>query len=145
MPRSAFKPNPGLLRQYRAAVDSALVSGALVVMDEIDREFESRNDGFQHGWYASDPPNARLGVRVDRVRTRDGVRRIQVVNDANRDGHPYPLYWELGHVNLFTSAYEEAPVMLPAMERAAGRVRSAMIRQLQRGVKRGFLEVGVEL
>lgn len=151
-----FRENPNWRKQWRQAVDAGLVRGALQVRDEVEERFASRNDGFLRGEFATGV--AARSTQISRPYSRDGLRRIDIYNDARRykektgGEHPYVLFWELGHVNEFLGDYVRVETYRPALLAAADEVVRLMKRQIrqhskQKGVfsKGGGAQLAVEL
>jgi hypothetical protein len=57
---------------------------------------------------------------------RRGRNRVATVySTASRDGEPYPAFWELGHINVFTGRYERVEIFRPALMQAVDEVARA--------------------
>lgn len=92
------------LRALAAAQDKALIAGATVLKNAVKR-------GLRGGYTSGDfvTGTAMNSVVLGPVeRTGDGAS-IQVGTPLD-----YPMYWELGHLNLFTVNYERVPIWEPA-------------------------------
>lgn len=69
-------------------------------------------------------------IQITPVYTKRGKRQADVYSAANRDGVPYPAYWELGHDNQITGKYEQVEIWRPALEQHADQVGGVIKRQI---------------
>ena len=130
MSRSSYRPNSRRSREVLKAVDAGVIAGAEAMANAV-LEYWIANaafPGYTTGDYAKG--NA-ADIQVSPVYTKRGKRQADVYSAANRDGEPYPAYWELGHNNLFTGNPEErVEIWRPALEQHADRVGNVMARQI---------------
>lgn len=138
------------------AVDTALYAAAEVLRDRVIDEFGSRGGGYKHGLYATGEasdikigaPSRDGGSMQSMARTIRGKRRIRVYTDAvNEQGRPYPYFWEVGHTNVKSGQWEQAPIFGVVMAESAALIKDAMIatRSFGRGQTAAFGPGGIEL
>ena len=114
--RSTYRPSGYRVPELRAAYTAGLRAAARVQQEALQAEFASRGFGYIHGLYATgDASNIKIGD----VRTKSGELKIQVYTEAERDGRPYPYFWEFGHQNRFTGQPEHQPIFQPVLEETA--------------------------
>lgn len=92
-------------KELRRAVDKGLIGAASVPLARIKRELRG---GYTSGDF-SQGENIRRAFIGDPV-TEDGVRVIRIGSSWD-----VALFWELGHLNLFTANYERKEIWVPAM------------------------------
>jgi hypothetical protein len=128
--KTGYTPNKRRSRELLNVMDSALYGGAEAVLMAIDSEFASRNEGFIDGEYATG--YAANSNEVTAPFTKRGLRRIRVQNTANREGRPYPVFWEVGWFDE-NGTFHHAPLYEPALMRAMPFVLPSAARQVMRG------------
>jgi hypothetical protein len=131
-------------RQFLKSVDRGMVAAAELLQEAVIDKFESRDLGYIHGEYAT---GAAADVQIGAPYTRQGIRRIRVFTAAERDGRPYPFFWEFGHLKM-----EPRPFFRDSMEEVASRVAPLMARQITAGSRQvgarttaGQIELAQEL
>ncbi len=109
--------------KFRQAIDNGLVAAAYVYRNRV---VEKLSQGYTSGAFVT--PHVALTVGVSAAMDLDGQRVVLVGTDVM-----YALYWEMGHMNLFTRRYERVehwrmamletgPAQFAAFSRVFGRV-----------------------
>lgn len=106
----------------RRAYASGLRAAARVQQAALEAEFASRGYGYIHGLYATGEAS---NIQISDINTQSGELKIQVYTDAERDGRPYPFFWEFGHQNKFTGQTEHQPIFQPVLEETAQQATDA--------------------
>lgn len=100
---------------FDAATQQGLVAAAGVyqgaVREQLQRGYTSGN--FTQGIAAA-------SVQMTPVSEEQGEAAIRVGTALD-----YPLFWELGHFNIFTRKYERVPVWQDTIEQQAGPMAAA--------------------
>ena len=99
-----------VLSQLAAAIDAGLVAAATTYQAEMKKVLAP---GYTSGAFVTG--NLVNSIFTDGPVDENGVRVIRVACSATRNGAPYPLYWELGHQNLFTRKFEREPRWVPTL------------------------------
>jgi hypothetical protein len=113
------------LDEIRAALvkgeEAGLIAGATVLINAVKRGLRG---GFTSGQFTT---GALLNsVTRSEPMLEDKVRVIRVGTNLNNP--PYPLFWELGHHNIFTRRYERKEVWRPALMDNVDSVSAAFAR-----------------
>ncbi len=82
--------------RFRQAIDNGLVAAAYVYRNSV---VEKLTQGYTSGAFVT--PHVALTVGVSAAMDLDGSRVVLVGTDVM-----YALYWEAGHMNIFTRRYE---------------------------------------
>jgi hypothetical protein len=114
--KATYRPSGYRVPQLSKAYDAGLRAAARVQQAALVAEFASRGYGYLNGDYATGRASF---IQVGEILAGSGVRRIQVYTDANRNGRPYPFFWEFGHNNPFTKRPEHQPIFQPVLEATA--------------------------
>jgi hypothetical protein len=132
--RGKYTRNPRRSREILAAIDAGVLAAAeryreavLEYWDSVAPMSDNGALGYISGEYAMGPAS---DLKITEVRTSRGKRVADVYSDAERDGHPYPVYWELGHDNYFTKNHEVMPIFGPALMFYRSDIVGAMGRQI---------------
>jgi hypothetical protein len=115
-------------REFLKSVDQGMIAAAEILRAAVVDKFvpgESGELGYIHGDYAT---GAASDVQIGAPYTREGIRRIRVFTNAERDGRPYPFFWEFGHLDM-----APRPFFRDSMEEVASRVAPLMARQITAG------------
>ena len=149
--RSKYTPNKRRDKQTIAAMDKALMVAAQRLYERVEEEFLSRGGGFKHGFYAKGAtldglqigaPSREGGSIGSAARTIGGKRAIRVFTDAERDGRPYPLFWEVGHENYVTGNTEKEPVFSVVLEESRNDIIDSIISARPFGTRRSAGAIG---
>lgn len=114
--RSSYRPSGHRVPELRAAYAAGLRAAARVQQAALEAEFASRGFGYIHGLYATGEAS---NIQISDIQTKSGQLKIQVYTAAERDGRPYPYFWEFGHNNRFTGQPERQPIFQPVLEETA--------------------------
>lgn len=132
--KGKYTPNSRRSRQILSAIDAGVLQAAdryrEAVLEYWDSQVSMGDNGalgYVHSEYAEGPAS---DLKISPVRTSRGRRVADVYSDAERDGHPYPVYWELGHENVWTQQWEEMPIFGPALMFYNQQIVGAMARQI---------------
>lgn len=88
-----------------AARDAGLVAAAEVVRTAVK---EGLRGGYKSGAFVTG--NVLNSVQITPPMDDEGGRAVRVFSDVD-----YALFWELGHLNLFTRKFERKEVWHPAL------------------------------
>lgn len=88
------------------AVDAGLFAMGYLYANEVKRRTAG---GFTSGDFVTGAALNAITV-TDPYTDDDGARAIQVYSDLEPN---YPLYWELGHHNIFTRRFERVEIWRP--------------------------------
>lgn len=114
--------------RYKEASRKAMVAAADVYEREVSRAHEDH--------YTSRNFRETLGVRqsIRRDEPRWTPRGWDVEIGTKL---PQPLYWELGHMNLFTRKYERRRIWVPTLIAQTQAIRAAFARVVARMMANG--------
>jgi hypothetical protein len=99
--------NPNFGRRLTAACQAAVAAAGEVQQFDITSRFAAHGDGYKSGEYATGEAS---DIQVAPTTGESaGTHAVFVFTAANRDGRPYPMFWEKGHENKWTGK-EEPPV-----------------------------------
>lgn len=96
---------PALAARMRRARMAGLIAAATVLINAVKRGLAG---GYTSGDFVTG--NVLNSVTRDEPNVSGPVGTIHVGTNV-----PYALFWELGHVNLFTRKYERVEVWMPAL------------------------------
>lgn len=129
MSRSEYRSNKRRSRATLDAIDAGVIAGAEAMANAI-LEYWIANAAFP-GYTSGDFAKGNAAdIQITPVYTKRGKRQADIYSAANRDGEPYPAYWELGHENVVTGKYERVEIWRPAMEQYADQIGNVMARQI---------------
>lgn len=101
-----YKSNlPAVEAQMNRARDAALIAAAQVPLNAIKEELAG---GYTSGDFVTGA-SLNAATRTDPV-TEDGVRVIRIGTNLL-----YNLFWEIGHLNLFTGKFERKEIWVPKL------------------------------
>lgn len=108
--------------QMNRARDAGLIAAAQVVVNRVKEKLAG---GYTSGAFVT----GHVLNSVTRTEPADenGVRVIRVGSNVN-----YALFWELGHVNLFTRKFERVEKWVPALVETAQQQADAFARVFAR-------------
>jgi len=100
------------LGDFLAATDRALKSGLIAAAETFLADVKPQlQEGYTSGDFVTGNA-ANSAARGDPEVTGDGA---QIAVGSTQVDPPYPLYWELGHHNLFTGRFERKEIWVPTM------------------------------
>jgi hypothetical protein len=130
--RSSYTPNKRRSRELIGSIDAAVYEAAQMLKESVLDHWQMLPGypGYTTGNFET---GEAVKIQIDAIRTVRGKRSTSVYSPASRldnDGeeHPYPVYWELGHLNMWTVKWEEQPIFRPALEAAFPEIRNAVAR-----------------
>lgn len=130
---SSFGPLNGGTAEVLKRIDTGarwgLEAQARVVWRAWRRELQARRGGFTTGAFATGTALNKITLGPILSLGRIGDYAVQVGTSV-----PYHLFWELGHMNLFTGKYERVETLRPALEDTRDEQRAAFVRQFRRAV-----------
>lgn len=109
------------------AVDMGLTAAAALYASEITNRLRN---GFTSGDFVTG--NLADSVTFGRPEWRDGKRCISIGTNFE-----YALFWELGHLSLWTADYEHVPVWVPTLNELAPQLRALFLEEFQKVWKPG--------
>ena len=124
---------PEWRRKHEAAVDAALVAAAYFLVNEIKKELTAK--GYTSGAFRNTLLR-RNRLRVGQPFTENGKRgvRLGVISGIKNPANPagptvgeIMLFWELGHVSLYTGRYERKEIFRPTAVDKADQVRTVFV------------------
>lgn len=138
---SRYKANPRRSKQVLRSIDEGVIAGAQAMADAVLEYWIAHAPfpGYTSGEFAKG--NA-ADLQITPVYTKRGKRQADVYSAANRDGEPYPAYWELGHDNVITGKHERVEIFRPALEQNAGVVGQLMARQIKQFASQSTQKTG---
>lgn len=132
MPRSSpYKVNSRRNKQLLQRVDAAVMEAAELLRERVLDQWimTAPFPGYKTNNFAT---GEAADLQIAPVRTIRGKRTTFVYSPAFREGEngpePYPVYWEIGHLNVFTVQWEEQPIFRPALEAAYPDIRRVVAR-----------------
>lgn len=141
MSRSEYRPNNRRSRAMLQAIDAGVLAGAEAMANAV-LEYWIANAAFP-GYTSGDFAKGNAAnIEITPVYTKRGKRQADVYSAANRDGEPYPAYWEFGHDNKITGNYEKFEIWRPALEQYADQVGGVMARQIGKFAKKSTQRTG---
>lgn len=109
----AYRSNlPDVRRRLRAARWAALIAAAEVLLEKL----KSRHRG---GYTSGDFVTGNVLNSLVRSDPENVNGDLQIRVTTTQTDPPYPVFWTLGHVNLFTRKYERVDHWTPALGDAA--------------------------
>jgi hypothetical protein len=118
MAPAQWKSNrPAVERLWLRATDKALNAAALLYAGAV---VERLRNGYTSGAFVQG--NVAGSVTIGTPEWRDGKRWIAIGTNFE-----YALYWELGHLSLWTADYEHVPVWVPLFEELAPQMRDMFV------------------
>lgn len=108
----------------------ALKAAAQQVVNQVIRGLEG---GYTSGAFVTGT-NTSSVVATEPMRLR-GVWTVLI--GTSIDDPPYPVYWELGHLNIFSNRWERKEVWGPALRDSAEKARAAYARVYKRMTQGG--------
>jgi hypothetical protein len=133
--------------EVEALIRNATEAGLLAAAHHYrNRMIEVLLPGYTSGAFSQKLLGVAGNVNVSQVQeTPDGME-VQVGSNQTSDmGAPYPLFWEIGHLNLFTRRFEHQPRWEPTLvqELSVMRDKFAAAFQLVAQQATGFARVDV--
>jgi hypothetical protein len=116
--------------RLEVAMKAALFAAANVVRNEIKRGLRG---GYTSGAFVT-------GNSLNKVVITEPVFtgwRGEISVASAQENPPYPLYWELGHYNIFTRKYERVEIWVPAFHRTQPQAIAAYARAFRAAVAGG--------
>jgi len=130
---STFTPLNGGTAEVLKRIDTGarwgLEAQGRVVWRAWKRELQLRKGGFKTGAFATGVAQNKITLGPVQTLGRIGDYSVQVGTSVL-----YHLFWELGHMNLFTGKYERVETLRPALEDTRDEQRAAFVRQFRRAV-----------
>jgi len=117
------------LRRIDTGARNGLLAQARVVYNEWKRQMAAHKGGFTTGAFATGMAVGRITIGPITAAGRFGEYSIQVGTDRL-----YHLFWELGHMNIFTRRYERVETLRPAVEDTRVEQAAAFTRQFRAAV-----------
>lgn len=124
---------PDISNRFQAAMASGLLSAAYVYYNEIKRRLVG---GYTSGAFVVDMPNW-VTIAPPAI---EGGQMAAYVGTYLR----YPLYWELGHNNIFTRRFERQERWFPAAIDTQEAQHAAFLQAFGAGLERPALGNGLE-
>jgi hypothetical protein len=85
---------------------------------------EALLSGYTSGAFSNRLQGVAGSVAVSEVmETGDGIEVQVGTNQLGPNGAPYPLFWEIGHLNQFTRRFEHQPRWQPTLVEELGPMR----------------------
>lgn len=107
---------PAVITTMRRARSAGLIAAATVLINAVKR-------GLTGGYTSGDFVTGHVLNSVTRTEPDLGDGSIQVGTNVM-----YALYWELGHVNMYTRRFERVEIWYPALRDTAEAQRQAYAR-----------------
>ncbi len=116
------------LGPFLGATDRAIQSGLIAAAEVYAAEVKRRLlHGYTSGTFVT-------GNNVNAV-ARGDVEPVpggfQIAVGSTQMDPPYPLYWELGHQNLYTGKHERVEVWVPAMTEMHGQLEQVIADEIK--------------
>lgn len=128
---SSYRPNRRRKKQLLESIDAAVYEATEMLREAVWQRWMALPafPGYKSGEFAT---GEAADLQISPIRTVRGKRSASVFSPAYREGsggpEPYPVYWELGHLNVFTARWEEQPLFRPALEDAYPELRNVVAR-----------------
>ena len=131
------------LKVVKVLMDMATMQGLEFAANQIrNRVVLGLRGGYTSGQFVT-------GTNTGSVVTTEpqylGMGRWRILIGTSINDPPYPLYWELGHFNIFSRKFERKEVWGPALADGADAARKAFARGFNRsmaGVRVSFGDMG---
>lgn len=117
------------LRRIDTGARNGLQAQARVVWNEWKRQMAAHKGGFTTGAFTTGKAVASITIGPITAAGRFGEYAIQVGTNVL-----YHLFWELGHMNVFTRKYERVETLRPAVEDTRVEQAAAFTRQFRAAV-----------
>lgn len=117
------------LRRIDRGAREGLQAQARVIYNAWKRQMASHHGGFITGAFATGMAVGRITIGPVLSLGRFGEYAIQVGTDRL-----YHLFWELGHMNIFTRRYERVETLKPAIEETRIEQQAAFTRRFRAAV-----------
>ena len=136
---SAYKSNMAFVgRKLHEARTTGLEFAAQQVVNRVVRGLEG---GYTSGAFVTGT-NTSSVVATDPFRLR-GVWTVLI--GTSIDDPPYPVYWELGFLSIFSNRWERKEVWGPALRDSADRARRAFQRGFRSVMEGGSAQVAASV
>lgn len=117
------------LRRIDRGAREGLMAQARVVYNAWKRQMALHHGGFKSGDFATGSAVGRITIGPVLALGRFGEYAIQVGTDRL-----YHLFWELGHMNVFSRKYERVETLRPAVEDTRIEQQAAFTRRFRAAV-----------
>lgn len=117
------------LRRIDRGAREGLLAQAQVVYNEWKRQMATHKGGFTTGAFATGRTVGHITIGPLLSLGRFGSYSIQVGTDVLEH-----LFWELGHMNIFTRQYERVETLKPAVEDTRIEQQAAFTRRFRAAV-----------
>jgi hypothetical protein len=140
--KGKYTKNPRRDREIIAAIDAGVMAAAEKYREEVI-EYWISEVGFGVNGHLGYTPEGMSAtgtasdIKIGPIERRKGKRVADVYSPGERDGEPYPAFWELGHNNKFTNQKEEQPIFGPALFFGRDNMIDAMAKQIRASWTRG--------
>lgn len=128
---SEFRPLNGGVKRVARAMDRAARAGLIaktqVLVNEWKRQMLLHNGGFTSGNFATGTALGAITRSVPQSVGRFGEYVAFVGTNLL-----YHLFWEVGHMNLFTGRYERVETLRPAKDASLDAMKAAFARVFRR-------------
>lgn len=120
-----FRSNLGaFLGATERAIQSGLIAAAELYLADIKQALEH---GYTSGAFVTGN-NVNAVARGEPEVSGDGA---QIAVGSTQVDPPYPLYWEVGHQNLFTGKHERVETWVPTMVEGRDRYVAAVAAEIR--------------
>lgn len=119
----------GALEKIDLGCRQGLEAQARVVVNEWKRQMISHKGGFTTGAFSTGTALNKITIGPVLALGKLGAYSVQVGTSLL-----YHLFWELGHMNLFTRKYERVPTLEPAVTETREEQQAAFTRAFRRAV-----------
>jgi hypothetical protein len=130
---SSFNPINGgavdVLKRIDTGARLGLESRARVIWREWKKQMQLHHGGFTTGDFQTGTAQGKITLGPVLAMGQIGQYSVQVGTSLL-----YHLFWELGHMNLFTGKYERVETLRPAIEDSRAEQEAAFLRQFLRAV-----------
>lgn len=117
------------LRRIDRGAREGLLAQAQVVYNEWKRQMAAHKGGFTTGAFTTGKAVASITIGTIESLGRFGEYSVQVGTNVL-----YHLFWELGHMNVFTRKYERVETLKPAIDNTRDEQQAAFARRFRAAV-----------
>lgn len=126
---ASYKSNmPKVQATLYSASDAGLIAAAQVIVNEVKKRLRG---GYTSGDFVTGN-NINKVTRSDPFTDTDGMRAINI--GSSQSDPAYPLFWELGHFNIFLRRFVRVEVWRPALVNMSAQAAQAYARAFKRAM-----------
>lgn len=144
---SSYTPNRSRDEVMRDATDAGLIAAANIVVRDVQKRFRNAK-GYTSGDFAHAKGKSPIIPTITRSEPHEHEGKRRILIGTNRRSEktlaPFPLFWEMGHFNIYTRKFERVERFRPALVEKAEHAQRAFSRTVKRFLKLGGVDVDGE-